>query len=576
MIIKIKNKKVSIILSIFSFFVVLCIFFYLKNITNKNCLLHINYKNPLDVKICINSNPNVKINALDIYDHQKDIFWEDIPLAVAIEKSDNLSLIDEIIKRGANVNERDSFGKTILMRAINKNNLTLIKLLLKYGAYINVKDRFGEGILLNAFPQYYDDSTITPEILKLLINNGANVHEKDSEGNNVLIRAIKSTQYPEIIDILIEAGLNINEKNKKGIQLALSHAVLNGNISIIKKVLASNFNIKKNDSAGFSNLDWAFIDASLSTNFEIFDFFLNSPYLNLSKKNKYGLKLKEYAFLEALRKVDSFSLNKNDTENRHKIFYKLFELVKENKKLLNYALREANSKESIDFLINNGADVNYQDIDGVTALMIASSNQNWATINQLLKNGANPNLRAKKNASTSIRKRKFDIIQFDPDISYETTNVSNWTALDFLLNTKIDTDIADYIKDKKFNDIEKEEIQHAIQRNRMHLFKCLLLLLHNGASKFDKKTFLTALSLGNDIVYEFIKKDEKLLYVPLDDGLYALHFAVIYKDFELIKLLSNKRTVNIKDKNLNLTPIQWAKELKLPKEVVTYLQNINK
>ena len=56
-------------------------------------------------------------------------------------ESGNLELVKMFASSGANINARDSFGATALMKACLQEQLELVRLLLDFGADVNIRDR---------------------------------------------------------------------------------------------------------------------------------------------------------------------------------------------------------------------------------------------------------------------------------------------------------------------------------------------------------------------------------------------------------------------------------------------------
>jgi len=75
-----------------------------------------------------------------------------------------LDILKLLIKIGANVNAKDSYGYTPLLYASRYNKLEVVKLLLKAGADINVRNK-GDTALILAFINGHE------EIVDILTNN---------------------------------------------------------------------------------------------------------------------------------------------------------------------------------------------------------------------------------------------------------------------------------------------------------------------------------------------------------------------------------------------------------------------
>lgn len=191
------------------------------------------------------------------------------PLLLAIHAED-LSLMQELIQAGANVNTPDSQKITPLMWAIGYQSLEMVKMLLhagadvntfsaetnpplliaagynnkeivedllKYKANINVKNIHGTTPLFRASTlhfqieqaqkqaeEYGKDPELLPqdtaekhaEIAKLLIQRGANVNETNNDSETPLLWAVRLSGHAPIVKVLLDAGADIHHKNNKG------------------------------------------------------------------------------------------------------------------------------------------------------------------------------------------------------------------------------------------------------------------------------------------------------------------------------------------------------------------------
>ena len=191
------------------------------------------------------------------------------PLLLAIH-ADDLSLMQELIQAGANVNTPDSQKITPLMWAIGYQSLEMVKMLLhagadvntfsaetnpplliaagynnkeivedllKYKADINVKNIHGTTPLFRASTLHFqieqaqkqaeaegkdpeplpqDAAAKHAEITKLLIQRGANVNETNNENKTPLLWAVSLPGHAPIVKVLLEAGADIHHQNNKG------------------------------------------------------------------------------------------------------------------------------------------------------------------------------------------------------------------------------------------------------------------------------------------------------------------------------------------------------------------------
>ncbi|CAH1792076.1 unnamed protein product, partial [Owenia fusiformis] len=115
-----------------------------------------------------------------------------------------------LINKGADVNQSDKDGKTLLMYASEcPNKVELVDLLLKNGADIHaVCSVEGSTALM-----YAADVVPNEKTLKLLIEKGANVNARDKRNNTALIWAAMGVNTTDNARILIENGAEVDAIN---------------------------------------------------------------------------------------------------------------------------------------------------------------------------------------------------------------------------------------------------------------------------------------------------------------------------------------------------------------------------
>lgn len=146
----------------------------------------------------------------------------------ALENYENTNFL---IQNGANVNQANAFGKTLLFYAIEFNRLDIIKPLLDNGAnvnqkYINNNEKLALSANIGSNTPYFITFCALEhtsknvlmhaaaygnvEILKLLISKGANLNAVDDLGFNALDFALAAGKK-ENADYLKSLGLKANE-----------------------------------------------------------------------------------------------------------------------------------------------------------------------------------------------------------------------------------------------------------------------------------------------------------------------------------------------------------------------------
>jgi ankyrin repeat protein len=69
------------------------------------------------------------------------------PLGYAIERKDDPVMTEALVKRGANVNIRDSEGETPLLMAVRYSSAAVVTALINAGADVNAKNKKGQTVL---------------------------------------------------------------------------------------------------------------------------------------------------------------------------------------------------------------------------------------------------------------------------------------------------------------------------------------------------------------------------------------------------------------------------------------------
>ena len=76
-------------------------------------------------------------------------------LFITVEKCNNLTIVQYLVDRGANVNDKDRQNKTVLMYAVENQNPSMVDFLIRAGANIGTTDTFGQDALILAAKNGY-------------------------------------------------------------------------------------------------------------------------------------------------------------------------------------------------------------------------------------------------------------------------------------------------------------------------------------------------------------------------------------------------------------------------------------
>lgn len=219
------------------------------------------------------------------------------PLFLALySKKHAKYLVEEMIKKGADINQKNSKGDTVLLSLFSYPELVdkdLIKILIDNGADLNIVNNYGNTPLTFAYNYLKIDKNYT-EIFMDLIYNGADPNFQDNNGNTFIMKGILDKNLT-LVKLLREAGVNVDIKNKEGLtamDLALNLEDKNNNVF---NDLVNNTTIIFNQDEG-DNILMAY--AYLGKQEVLDKLFKNSKFLHMKNlSNKHGQTILHYAAL---------------------------------------------------------------------------------------------------------------------------------------------------------------------------------------------------------------------------------------------------------------------------------------
>ncbi len=248
-----------------------------------------------------------------------------------------------------------------LIWAVEQGDLPRIKELLGGGADANYEDTKGITPLRAAGEQ--DQSEILTKIVDALLGNGADMNRENQNKTTALMHAVLFN-YIELMKLLLNNGANVNHENEEGMT-ALILAVTENRRSEVVKILLNN------GADGGDTLIWA----ARNNEHEAADVLLM---VNVNYKNQYGNTALIAAAADGYSKVVKLLLD-NDADVNY-----------ENKKDGNTALiaaADANHIEVARVLLEhekNPADVNYKNTKDKTALMVVEDRKGYEEMEEIL------------------------------------------------------------------------------------------------------------------------------------------------------------------------------------------------
>jgi ankyrin repeat protein len=174
----------------------------------------------------------------------------DFPIHYATEFT-----IGTLVTKGANVNEKDGYGKTALHIAAAAGKLSVVDQLLALNANVNEKDNNGETALQVAARRHIAAAAGKPSVVAQLLAFNANVNEQNKDGATALHMAAAEGNL-SVVDQLLAFNANVNEQHKDGVT-ALHLAVAKGSLSVVDQLLKAKADVHKQNNEGETALHFA-------------------------------------------------------------------------------------------------------------------------------------------------------------------------------------------------------------------------------------------------------------------------------------------------------------------------------
>ncbi len=126
-----------------------------------------------------------------------------------LHSAPNWAVAERLIREGADVNARDSFGMTPLHTAVRAGRNDVVEVLVAHGADVNARSDRGQTPLFCAVAAEGE------QIAEHLIAHGADVNAKDNYGMTPL-HCAAAAGHEEAVRVLLAAGADIGIKDNEG------------------------------------------------------------------------------------------------------------------------------------------------------------------------------------------------------------------------------------------------------------------------------------------------------------------------------------------------------------------------
>ena len=290
--------------------------------------------------------------------------------ADGIRGLDGLQVVQLLLENGAEVEARDMNQRVPLHEAAGQGSAHIVGLLLEKGADIEACDNKSSTPLHEACKSWYTD------VVQLLVEKGANINVKDSEGRTPLHLLAKEWKYEGIRLLLGQQGIDPNPKDKEDLTP----------LSVAMRVE----------------------DRSSSDGDEVVQLFLTHGGVSWEARGKNGFlwdMMRDGEERWAQKLIETGSINVDETG------------ILLGETLLHHAV-ELGFEPSVRLLLERGASVNAQDVEGCTPLHHAVTHQGLEFTQLLLEKGAKIDVRDEEGCTPLIRAFEDQILEGSPDTEF--------------------------------------------------------------------------------------------------------------------------------------------------------------
>jgi ankyrin repeat protein/beta-lactamase regulating signal transducer with metallopeptidase domain len=289
----------------------------------------------------------------------------------------DLSKLKELLGAGADINDKDAFGRTPIEYALAGGQIDVAKFLLDQGVDINLKLRRNRSLL------HLAARAGLLEIVQILIEKGIPVDTVSQGGGTILNEAV-SYGHKEIAEFLISKGAALDSKGQANQSTPLHVAASIGDTDIVELLITNGADINASNWSGSTPLDVA----RQTSHTKIVDVLRQHG----AKETLYG------AFILGDTIGDTNELKSLISQGPD------INIKWPNGVTLLHVAAQKGYKDIAKLLIDKGADVNAQS-GNLTPLHLGVENGNKDVVELLIANGADVNAKRNtrsRNASTAL------------------------------------------------------------------------------------------------------------------------------------------------------------------------------
>jgi ankyrin repeat protein len=172
-------------------------------------------------------------------------------------QSGHLDIVEFLLEKGSNVNEKDNDERTPLHLASENGHLSIINRLVELGASVNKKDDFGRK------PFHLASRKGHLNIINRLVELGASVDMEECKGWANSLHAASEMGHLDVVERLVELGASVNERGAQG-KKALHYASERGHLNVVDRLVELGASVNDKDEYGRTPLYCAYNNGHLN------------------------------------------------------------------------------------------------------------------------------------------------------------------------------------------------------------------------------------------------------------------------------------------------------------------------
>ncbi|RYP65038.1 hypothetical protein DL771_008492 [Monosporascus sp. 5C6A] len=178
----------------------------------------------------------------------KDEGYHNIQLSIAARYGLK-AVVRRLLDKGANLESKDKYGRTPLLRAAENGHEAVVRQLLDKGADLESKDEFSNTPLWQAAKNGCE------AVILQLLEKGADFESKD-KFSNTLLSWVAGNGHEVVVRQLVEKGADLESKGNYG-QTPLSGAAANGHEVVVRQLVEKGADLESKDNYGQTPLSRA-------------------------------------------------------------------------------------------------------------------------------------------------------------------------------------------------------------------------------------------------------------------------------------------------------------------------------